>query len=141
MADSTRDLGRLIAVHPVAPIYVQRAVMISLLSFLFFAVMLVAFYIRQSLVYFLLATAFLVVYLITMFGWFIQRKSVVRVFQNGIDYRSKRFTWGEIADITQNENVIVTPCAGKPITLPATLAEPAALVRHVKFRLENNAGD
>jgi hypothetical protein len=138
MTDNTKDLGRLIAAHPVAPVYIQRAVMISLLSFLFFAAMMVAFYIRQSLGYFLLATGFLVVYLITMFSWFAQRKSVVKVFQKGIEFRSNKLTWDEIAAVEQGESVVVTPRNGKPIGFPATIAEPAALVRHIKFHLAND---
>ncbi len=44
----------------------QRAVFIAVLSFLFFMAMMLAFYLRQSLLYFLLATVFLIVYVITM---------------------------------------------------------------------------
>ena len=49
-----------------APAQLQRAVFIAVLSFLFFLAMMFAYYIRQSALYFLLATAFLIVYLITM---------------------------------------------------------------------------
>lgn len=44
----------------------QRATFIAVLSFLFFLAMMFAYYIRQSALYFLLATAFLIVYIITM---------------------------------------------------------------------------
>jgi len=44
----------------------QRAAFIAVLSFLFFLAMMLAFYIRQSVLYFLLATGFLVVYFVTM---------------------------------------------------------------------------
>ena len=48
---------------------VQRAVFIAVLSFLFFLVMMIAFYVRQSMLYFLLATAFLIIYIFTMFSF------------------------------------------------------------------------
>jgi len=77
MSTNNADIGRLISVHPIAPIYVQRAVFIAVLSFLFFAAMMLAFYVRQSFGYFLLATGFLFVYLVTMSSWFTMRKKVV----------------------------------------------------------------
>ena len=48
---------------------VQRAVLIAVLSFMFFLAMMIAFYVRQSMLYFLLATAFLVVYIFTMISF------------------------------------------------------------------------
>ncbi len=51
---------------PMPPAQVQRAVFIAVLSFLFFLAMMFAYYVRQSLLYFLLATAFLIVYFVTM---------------------------------------------------------------------------
>jgi len=54
---------------------VQRAVFIAVLSFLFFLAMMSAFYVRQSILYFLLATAFLIVYIITMISFVRLRRS------------------------------------------------------------------
>ncbi|MEO6654613.1 MAG: hypothetical protein ABIO36_00875 [Pyrinomonadaceae bacterium] len=51
------------------PAQLQRAVFIAVLSFLFFLAMMLVFYIRQSPFYFLLATAFLIIYLITMISF------------------------------------------------------------------------
>jgi hypothetical protein len=51
------------------PAVIQRAVFIAVLSFLFFLAMMFAYYIRQSVVYFLLATAFLIVYIVTMISF------------------------------------------------------------------------
>jgi len=52
-----------------SPSHLQLAVFIAVLSFLFFLAMMFAYYIRQSAVYFLLATAFLIIYLITMISF------------------------------------------------------------------------
>jgi len=51
---------------PMPPAQAQRAAFVAVLSFLFFLAMMFAYYIRQSMLYFLLATAFLIVYLVTM---------------------------------------------------------------------------
>jgi len=59
---------------PMAPAQLQRAVFIAVLSFLFFLAMMFAYYIRQSAVYFLLATAFLIIYLLTMFSFVRMRR-------------------------------------------------------------------
>jgi len=54
---------------------VQRAVFIAMLSFLFFLGMMIVFYIRGSMIYFLLATAFLIAYIFTMISFVRLRRS------------------------------------------------------------------
>lgn len=54
---------------PLPPGQIQRAVFIAVLSFLFFLAMMFAFYLRQSMLYFLLATGFLIVYIVTMISF------------------------------------------------------------------------
>ena len=139
MNDTKTDLGRLISVHPVAPIYVQRAVFIALLSLIFFFGMMLAYYIRQSALYFLLATAFLVVYLFTMFSWFSLRKSIVQVFENGLEYRSRRLRWSDIAVVESETKLIVKPRSGAAINLPMTLADRDRLVRLIRSHLSSPA--
>jgi len=135
MPEDSKNLGRLIAVHPVAPAYVQRAVFIAVLSFVFFLAMMIAFYIRQSLGYFLLATAFLFVYLITMFSWFNQRKAAVKVFERGIEYRSYSLEWNDIESINEDKAVVIKTVYGKAIQLPSIIAAPTELVRNIRFHL------
>jgi membrane protein YdbS with pleckstrin-like domain len=53
----------------ISPSQLQRAIFIAVLSFLFFLAMMFAYYIRQSALYFLLATAFLLVYIMTMISF------------------------------------------------------------------------
>lgn len=57
-----------------SPAHIQRVAFIAILSFLFFLGMMLAYYLRGSLLYFLLATAFLVVYVITMISFVRLRK-------------------------------------------------------------------
>jgi hypothetical protein len=54
---------------PIPPAQMQRAVFIVVLSFLFFLAMMAMFYVRQSLLYFLLASAFLIIYIVTMISF------------------------------------------------------------------------
>jgi hypothetical protein len=63
---------------PVPPAQIQRAVFIAVLSFMFFLAMMFAFYIRQSMLYFLLATAFLLIYIVTMISFLKLRKGLKR---------------------------------------------------------------
>lgn len=99
MPESGRELGKLVAVYPLAPAYIQRAVFIVVLSFPFFLAMMVVYYIRQNIMYFLLATAFLIVYLATLFSWFTQRRSVVQVHEGGISFKKQIAIWDEFADV------------------------------------------
>jgi len=99
MLETTKVLGRLQSVHNTSPLYLQRAAIIAVVSFMFFLAMLVAFSIRQNLGYFLLATAFLIVQLFTLFGWITQRKNELRLYENGFAYRKNACLWDEIAKI------------------------------------------
>jgi hypothetical protein len=132
---TSRDLGRMTAVHPVAPVHTQRALIISVLSFLFFLGMMVGFYLRQNIGYFLLATAFLVVYFVTMFSWFVQRKSVIRVFERGIQYKANYLEWKDIESVHEGNNMVINVRDGNPIELPSVIAEPEALVRNIRFHI------
>ena len=62
----------------VPPAHLQRALFIAVLSFMFFLAMMFAFYLRQSMLYFLLATAFLIVYIVTMVSFVRMRKGIRR---------------------------------------------------------------
>ena len=135
MSLNNADLGRLIYVHPIAPIYVQRAVFIAVLSFLFFAAMMLAFYVRQSLGYFLLATGFLFVYLVTMFSWFTMRKKVVRTFENGFEYRSVRYAWSDVSGVSDKLPLKIDLTTGKSLELPSTIAESDILARRIRSHI------
>ena len=135
MKEINKDIGRCVAVYSVAPVYVQRAVFIAVLSFLFFLGMMLAFYVRQSLGYFLLATAFLFVYLITMFSWFTMRKRVVRIFENGLEFKNARYSWNEIGSISDKLPIVVTLKSGKSLQLPSSLAETDILARRIRSQI------
>ena len=89
-------LGKLVSVHGISPAFLQRAVIIAVLSFVFFLAMLSAFYAWQKLGYFLLSTAFLIVYIVTMFSWVLLRKNVLKIYKNGLSYKNFKARWDEI---------------------------------------------
>jgi hypothetical protein len=115
MPDDNRSLGKLIAVHALSPAHIQRAVFITILSFLFFLAMMFGFYIRQSIVYFVLASAFLIVYILTMFSWVAQRKTLLQVFENGIGYKKRKAGWDEITEVRADGTIVLNK--GKEIVI------------------------
>ena len=135
MSANNADLGRLISVHPIAPMYVQRAVFIAILSVMFFAAMMLAFYVRQSFGYFLLATGFLFVYLVTMFSWFTMRKKVVRTFENGFEYRNIRYSWADVIGVSEQLPLKIDLATGKSLELPSTISEPDILARRIRSHI------
>ncbi|HEX8287915.1 MAG TPA: DUF6585 family protein [Pyrinomonadaceae bacterium] len=96
MLETTKSLGKFQRVYGTSPVYLQRAAIIAVVSFVFFLAMLIAFSIRQNIGYFLLATAFLLVQLLTLFGWITQRKNELKLYENGFEYRKNVYLWNEI---------------------------------------------
>lgn len=84
----------------ISPVVLQRGAIITVLSFVFFLAMLVAFYVRQHIGYFVLSTAFLAVYVLTFISWVIQKRNVVSIFENGIRYKKFSGCWDEIESAT-----------------------------------------
>jgi hypothetical protein len=130
VVEQRHDLGRLVAVHGIAPAYLQRAVFIVVLSFLFFLAMMFAYYLRQNLLYFLLASAFLVLYLVTLFSLVMQRRAVAEIFHSGIRYKKLTATWTEIAQVSDDGTVRLVD--GRKIVLPRSLNGFDSLVAHVR---------
>lgn len=96
MIEQNLKLGKLVSIHGIAPAFLQRAVIVAVLSFVFFLAMLLAFYASQKLGYFLLSTAFLIVYIVTMFSWVMMRKNVLKIYENGLNYKNFTARWDEI---------------------------------------------
>lgn len=128
MAQREIALGRLTVTHVIAPAYIQRAVFIAVLSFMFFLAMIFAAYIRPHILYIFLSTAFLIVYLITMFSFVMQRKANVEVYENGFRYRKNIVLWNEITGVSEKGLVSVDK---KGIALPQTISDFPALVTNI----------
>lgn len=99
-----KNIGRLVSSHSTSPAFLQRAAIVAVVSFLFFLAMLVAFYIRQQIGYFLLSTGFLVVYVFTLIGWVMQKRNVVSVHEHGVKYKKFEAAWDEIRSVTTNSD-------------------------------------
>ncbi|MFT3742840.1 MAG: hypothetical protein QM785_00970 [Pyrinomonadaceae bacterium] len=130
MSQREIELGRLTATHVIAPAYVQRAVFTAVLSFMFFLAMIFAVYIRPHILYFFLATAFLIVYLITMFSFVMQRKANVEIYENGFKYRKNVVLWNEITEVS--DKGMVWFGKNKTLTIPSTLNDAASVITEIK---------
>ena len=102
------DLGPLISIHGISPVFLQRAVIVAILSFLFFIITLLFFYIQQELMFFVMSTAFLVIYILTMIGWVMQKRNLVTIHENGVAYRKFAATWDEIKSVTADSRSGIT---------------------------------
>jgi predicted membrane protein len=131
--DLSADLGKLIALHGIAPAYIQRAVFIAVLSFLFFLAMMFAFYIRQNILYFLLASVFLVIYLLMMFSWINKRRSVVEIFENGVRHGKNSAAWGEI--IAVSNDGVVELADSSSFALPKSISDLHGVVEYIKLKV------
>jgi hypothetical protein len=124
LAESSKDLGKIISIHGVQPALVQRAAIVAVLAFVFFLAMLVAFSYRQNLGYFVLASAFLVVEIFTLMGLFAQRRNVLEIFEKGLCYKKQCAAWDEIRSLTPDKTGLKLALGeGGEIMLPNTLHE------------------
>ena len=118
----SNNLGKLESVHTISPVYLQRAAIIAVLSFVFFMAMLIGFYSRRNIGYFMLSSAFLVVYLFTLVSWVMQRRNVVKIFENGIRYKKFESRWDEVDSVVNKETHIEIKKVKKETTnIPATI--------------------
>jgi len=123
----------------------QRAAFMAVLSFLFFLAMMVGFYLRQNLGYFLLASAFLLVYLATMLSLFSQRRTAVNIFENGITYKKFSARWDEISATETAERpggragLELRKRTGESVTLPDTVNDAERMLSSVRQRVSKAA--
>lgn len=122
---SSDNLGNLISVHPVSPAAVLRVIVVAVLSFIFFMGTLVAFYASGKAVFFLLSSGFLVIYVLTMIGWFALRKIELRIFEGGLAYKKSTMSWEEIesAERLPKKGLRITLSGRPPITVPESLSD------------------
>jgi hypothetical protein len=130
-----KPLGRRIATHPIAPAAVQRAVFIAVLSFLFFLGMMFAFYLRQNIGYFLLGTAFLLVYLVMMYSVFTQRKSAVELHEEGLRFKRSDIRYEDVESVS--EDGILRTSDGRTMTLPKSVDGFGSLLETLRDRTKS----
>lgn len=137
MANSEQNLGRIVNVFGVQAAYLQRAVFVVILSFVFFLAMMFGFYYFQNFVYFLLASAFLLVYVVTLSSWLMQRRNLVKIYENGIEFRKHSYLWAEIEAIAAGEprGLDLKLKQGGKFTIPDNISQLDQIVRAVKVRI------
>jgi len=128
-----KQLGRLIAVHPISPAHLQRAVLLAILSFVFFMSMMFAFYLLKNLVFFLLATAFLMIYLATMYSFITGRKKTVEVFENGLRIGKTSAMWSDVESVDDTAGIQLTD--SKKLEIPRSICEREALITLIRSNL------
>lgn len=133
MPQPATNLGKLVSVHVISPAHMQRAVFIVVLSFVFFLATMFVYYIRQNVLYFLLASAFLFLYLFTLFSWVMQRRNQLQIFENGLKYKKQTARWDEIVEVSNNG--LIKLHDGKPIAVPNGLTGFNELLAIIRSKL------
>lgn len=106
-----------------------------MLSFIFFTGMMLMLYIRQNLVYFLLASAFLVIYLVMMSSFFMARKKTVEVYENGLRIGRETIFWSDI-DSIDDDGSLTRSRTPKTIAIAFSIVRRDELLAHVRGRLQ-----
>jgi hypothetical protein len=137
MPDHRNDLGPLVGAYPTSPAYLQRAAIIAGLSFVFFMGTLIIFYTQQSIGYFVLSTAFLVVYIFTLIGWVMQKRNVVAIHENGIAYRKFSSTWDEIKSVTADpkSGITIVKLNGESTAIGRSMADVGRIAVVIRAHL------
>ena len=111
----------------------QRAVLLGVLSFVFFMSTMFAYYLLQKPLYFLLATAFLAIYLFTMYSFITGRKKTVEVFENGIRMGKTSALWTEVRRVT--EKGVIEIEGQKDLEIPQSIYERESLIAKIRSGL------
>jgi hypothetical protein len=132
-------LGRLVSSHSTSPVYLQRAAIVAVVSFVFFLATLIVFYIRRQIGYFLLSTGFVVVYIFTLIGWVMQKRNVVGIYENGLKYRKFLAAWEDIVSVTaNNEGLEIVNNKREKTLIPSSVTGYGQIVRAVKQGVETS---
>ncbi len=132
MPPPANDLGKLVSVHVISPAYMQRAVFLVVLSFLFFLGTMFVYYLRQNILYFLLASAFLLVYLFTLFSLVMQRRNQAQIFESGLRYKMQSARWEEVDEVGSDGTISLS--TGKKVTLPRSLHDIEKVLEIIRER-------
>lgn len=141
----TESLGKLKSVRGVSPVFKQRAFIVSVVSFVFFTIMVGGFLIRPGFVFVLLGTAFLVVELFTLLGWLAQRNTKFKLFENGFSYKKFVCLWNEIESINVKAesqliggakiNCLVRKTGGQEIVLTDVIEDLESIVKIIDGKM------
>jgi hypothetical protein len=143
---SNPGLGKISGVYRVSPAFLQRAAAVSVLSFVFFVLMMFGFYVRQNIGYFLLATAFLAVNVLTLVGWLAIRRGTVRIYGGGIEFRRFRARWDEIERVElrddgkpaggRRHSATIVKRNGESAEIPDAIAGAAEIAAVIRSKID-----
>ena len=138
MAKTHPRLGALVSTHGIAPLFLQRAAIVAVVSFLFFLITLIFFYLEQQFMYFILSSAFLVIYIFTMIGWVLQKLNVVSIYENGIERRKFSAKWDEInsVKVEADSGITIVKAGGETVTIPKTTADIGRIALMIRQNLQ-----
>jgi len=128
------DLGDLIGVYGPEPAQIQRAAFTTVLSFLFFLGTMLLYYARQSFLYFLLATAFLTLYIITLVSLVKCRNSMLQIFERGFIYKKTAILWSQIRDVNADGTVYLRE--GKAVAISPAVEKVDNALAYIQARAE-----
>jgi len=133
----TSELGKLIAVHSTSPAFLQRAAILTALSFLFFLATLIFYLVWQNFLYFVLATGFLIVQAFTMIGWWMQKRNSVSIYANGLVYRKRSVLWDEItaAEMKNDSSLGLELSSDEVVSLPPSIQGLDRLRDYIRERI------
>jgi len=107
--------------------------------------MVVAYSVRQSFVFILMGTAFLVVELFTLFGWLAQKNTEFRLFENGFSYKKFVCLWNEIESVNVKKesslasgakiNCLVRKTDGQEIVLTDAIKDLERIVKTIDEKM------
>jgi hypothetical protein len=97
-----------------------------------------AFYLMQKLGFFLLATAFLVIYLVTMYSFITGRKKTVEVFENGLRMGKTSAVWSDVLGV--DDAGVVELSNGRTIDIPQSISERDALITLLRSNVNQKGG-
>lgn len=129
MSSVDNNLGKLTGVFPIAPALAQRAVFVAVLSFMFFLSMMFAFYLLKNIIYFILSSAFLILYVIMMFAWLMQKRSAVELYENGIIIKKRKMSWKDIVSISDDGELRLA--SDEKLQISNSLYERGLLISHI----------
>lgn len=145
MTKEPENLGKLSIVYGIAPAFLQRVMIIAVLSFLFFLITMVMFSMWKLFLYFFLSTAFLIVYLLTMFSWLMLRKNILKIYENGMTYRKFTARWNEIEAVEKNRkdaklNFEIRKKKGERITLTESIFHVEQAIAMIESKIKKSDG-
>lgn len=116
------DLGKLISVHGISAAFLQRSTIVIIISLFFSLAVFAAFLISQKFLLLLLALAFLIIKLLSLFSLLARRKNVLILYEQGFIYNKLPCRFDEIAKLNfKNTTCEILTNSGEKIVLNETI--------------------